>query len=201
MKHPKIDPHMRTPIYKVHLLHFATAHLNKKLLLEIVETGIPLHSAGKTALGHTLLHVACLPPTQLHLQVFAPKIFESIHDLGQPIPDQTQLAFKYSHHRPMPQLTQSLAPNVDGPGSTQPSDGSEHPFFGLPRSERNHLHSDEWAFCEGDGHIWEAGPADHILRQTELVKYLLESGTQALAAGHPRQQRAALSCELSHCEH
>lgn len=149
MKHPVIDPDRRTPIYMVHLLHFAITHLELEVLLELVEAGVSLSSAGTTALGHTLLHVACLPPTQLHVQVFGPKIFESIHELGQPIADGAWLVLSGPDPRPIPQFPQPRAPNVDGPGSNLPNDGSENSFFGLLRSWHNYLPEDIGPWRDG----------------------------------------------------
>ncbi|KAL4886591.1 hypothetical protein BJY04DRAFT_228396 [Aspergillus karnatakaensis] len=64
LSHPAVDINLRTPIFEVHLLHFATAHHDPDLLTwlsRFVPGG--LRAAGVTALGHTLLHIASLPLT------------------------------------------------------------------------------------------------------------------------------------------
>ncbi|KAL8757942.1 MAG: hypothetical protein Q9199_001854 [Rusavskia elegans] len=55
-----IDMNLRSPVYQIHALHIATAQLSVSLL-QYLSGKLPLDRAGKTALGHTLLHVACLP--------------------------------------------------------------------------------------------------------------------------------------------
>lgn len=58
--HDQSDKSVLTPVFKVHLLHFAIAHLQLHML-QMVD--LPLSVAPPTALGHTLLHIACLPHT------------------------------------------------------------------------------------------------------------------------------------------
>jgi hypothetical protein len=65
------------PIYRVHILHFATALLRLELLRAI---GLPLSTAPMTALGHTLLHVACMPYNGADVQA-SPKVEKSINDV------------------------------------------------------------------------------------------------------------------------
>jgi hypothetical protein len=78
----KSDLTLRTPIFSVHVLHFATARLEIALLKHIIKNYItPLETAGTTALGHTLLHISTLPLTDAHINIFSPKIFYSIHDV------------------------------------------------------------------------------------------------------------------------
>jgi hypothetical protein len=79
--HPKINFNISTPIYSVHLLHFATACLSLPMLHRITQD-TQLKNAGKTALGHTLLHVACLPLTSAFIQFASKKIFRSIHEVS-----------------------------------------------------------------------------------------------------------------------
>lgn len=76
----RTDTSIRTPIYLVHVLHFAVAHLDIPLLKKLSEI-TPLTEAGSTALGHTLLHIASLPLMDRHVSLFSKKIFESIHDV------------------------------------------------------------------------------------------------------------------------
>jgi ankyrin repeat protein len=79
INHPRTNPCIRTPVYRAHILHFAVARLDLKMLQHVVSI-IPLHQAGTTALGHRLLHIACMPANSLHIQRHSAAIFRSIHD-------------------------------------------------------------------------------------------------------------------------
>ncbi len=78
-QYPGFDPRIRTPIYDVHILHFAVARLSLILLYEIVKI-VPLAEAGATALGHSLLHIACLPLDKRYIQIHSEAIYKSIHE-------------------------------------------------------------------------------------------------------------------------
>ncbi|KAJ5139019.1 uncharacterized protein N7515_003867 [Penicillium bovifimosum] len=80
LSHPQLEPNLRTPVFNVHVLHFATAHHDPDLLLWLAAS-IPggLGSAGTTALGHTLLHIASLPLTSNQTALYNPDVAESIH--------------------------------------------------------------------------------------------------------------------------
>lgn len=71
---------LRTPIFNVHILHFATALLSLALLRKVTAS-IPLGNAGTTALGLTLLHVACMPFDDTHIQIYSEKVHQSIHNV------------------------------------------------------------------------------------------------------------------------
>lgn len=75
--HHQLDKSVVTPVFRVHVLHFATAHLRVGL---IAATNVPLSSAPVTALGHTLLHIACLPYKASEVCT-SKKIEQSIHDV------------------------------------------------------------------------------------------------------------------------
>jgi ankyrin repeat protein len=75
---PCINFNIRTPVYRVHLLH-AVATLNLSILKHIARK-VPLKNAGKTKLGHTLLHIACLPADAQEVQYHSLAIFRSIHE-------------------------------------------------------------------------------------------------------------------------
>jgi hypothetical protein len=75
--HDRLDRNVLTPVFRVHVLHFAAALLRIDLLRA---TELPLSSAPATALGHTLLHVACLPHDPIEAQT-SEKAEQSIHDL------------------------------------------------------------------------------------------------------------------------
>ncbi|KAL4949663.1 hypothetical protein BDW69DRAFT_188080 [Aspergillus filifer] len=78
--HPQLDINLRTPIFGVHVLHFATAHHNPDLLTWLASF-IPggLAVAGKTALGHTSLHIAYLPLTAGQTDAGVDNVTTSIH--------------------------------------------------------------------------------------------------------------------------
>jgi hypothetical protein len=71
------DPEIRTPVFGVHVLHFAAALLRMDLLKGV---GIPLSKASTTAMGHSLLHIAALPFNWSDFENSAPKVKQSIHD-------------------------------------------------------------------------------------------------------------------------
>lgn len=79
---PRIDLTRRTPIYSIRALRFATARIDIDFMEQLSEHSVtPLSAAGRTSLGHTLLHIATLPLTDLHINLFSSKIFESVHDV------------------------------------------------------------------------------------------------------------------------
>ncbi|TFK33709.1 hypothetical protein BDQ12DRAFT_614849, partial [Crucibulum laeve] len=79
---PRTDTTIRTPVFSIHVLHFATAHLDIPLMQYICKAPTtPLSAAGTTSLGHTLLHITSLPLTDAHINLFSHKIFKSIHDV------------------------------------------------------------------------------------------------------------------------
>lgn len=63
----------------MHLLHFAVA-IPSLPLLEIVTTDIALFNAGKIALSHTLLHVACLTLDERYTQLPSKATYPSIRE-------------------------------------------------------------------------------------------------------------------------
>ena len=71
------DVSLVTPVMAVHTLHFAVAQLRIDLLRALNVPG----RAPITAMGHTLLHIACLPFNRGQIQSSAPKILQSIHDI------------------------------------------------------------------------------------------------------------------------
>lgn len=80
LSHPQLNPNLRTPIFNVHALHFATAHHDPELLRWLAGF-MPggLGAAGTTALGHSLLHVASLPLTGWQVNGGNPRAAQSIH--------------------------------------------------------------------------------------------------------------------------
>jgi len=63
----KADLTLRTPIFSIQVLHFATTRLDIPLLQNLINNpNTPLEAAGTTALGHTLLHISTLP----HINIF-----------------------------------------------------------------------------------------------------------------------------------
>ena len=77
--HPLTDLRIRTPIYDVSLTHFAVARLDLHLL-KTVTADVPVNAAGKTALGHTVLHIACLPLDESWVQMHSGPIFTSCRE-------------------------------------------------------------------------------------------------------------------------
>ncbi|KAL2850519.1 hypothetical protein BJX68DRAFT_266724 [Aspergillus pseudodeflectus] len=80
LAHPRLDLNLRTPVFGIHPLHFATAHHNPKLLTWLAGF-IPggLATARTTALGHTLLHIACVPLIPNQIVAKNPNVLKSIH--------------------------------------------------------------------------------------------------------------------------
>jgi hypothetical protein len=74
--HPDLDHHLRSAIFEVHPLHFAVARHSPALLSWLA---LPLSSAGSTALGQTLLHIASLPLTSESIDQNNPDVVRSIH--------------------------------------------------------------------------------------------------------------------------
>ncbi|KAE9374592.1 ankyrin [Stipitochalara longipes BDJ] len=77
--YPETNSEIRTPIYGVHLIHFAVAALNIDILKHVASK-VPLKNAAHTALGHTLLHIACMPSDALEVQRHSEIIYKSIHE-------------------------------------------------------------------------------------------------------------------------
>jgi hypothetical protein len=97
----RLDRNVLTPIYRIHFLHVLVAQLSIAAVKRVVDDGFSLASAGKTAIGHTLLHVACLPANQSHINVFAESIYESSHEFRD-FPDFTNHLIIFSQNAPEP---------------------------------------------------------------------------------------------------
>ncbi|KAJ6143416.1 hypothetical protein N7471_002869 [Penicillium samsonianum] len=76
LQHPDLDQHLRSPIFDIHPLHLAVARHDPDLLSRLP---ISLSTAGTTALGHSLLHIACLPLTSEYIDKENPDSVQSIH--------------------------------------------------------------------------------------------------------------------------
>ncbi|KAL8671164.1 MAG: hypothetical protein Q9168_004341 [Polycauliona sp. 1 TL-2023] len=75
-----IDTDLRSPVYQIHALHIAAAQLSASLFQFLCEGNrMSLDRAGKTALGHTLLHIACLPLDPSEINQSSSLITMSIH--------------------------------------------------------------------------------------------------------------------------
>jgi hypothetical protein len=72
----KADLTLLTPIFSIHILHFATARLEVPFLQHLIN-----NPNTPTALGHTLLHISTLPLTDAHINIFSQKVFHSIHNV------------------------------------------------------------------------------------------------------------------------
>ncbi|KAF3014504.1 hypothetical protein E8E14_011325 [Neopestalotiopsis sp. 37M] len=83
--HHLTDLQRRTPVFDVHILHFAAAKLNASLLRHILQH-LPASlkmSVGilQTAQWQTPLHVACLPLTDAQINCCSIAVWQSIHDV------------------------------------------------------------------------------------------------------------------------
>jgi len=77
------DLSITTPMFGCHVLHFATATLDLDIIWHVADIlGSPrlVNSAPLTALGHSLLHVACLPHDDSFVNLHSLPIYESIHE-------------------------------------------------------------------------------------------------------------------------
>ncbi|KGO72619.1 hypothetical protein PEX1_058410 [Penicillium expansum] len=75
LQHPDLDQHLRSPIFGIHPLHLAVARHDPDLLSRLP---IPLPTAGTTALGLNLLHIAPLTLTE-NINKKNPDSVQSIH--------------------------------------------------------------------------------------------------------------------------
>lgn len=78
--HPEIELDILTPISKVHILHIAASLMSLEVLQCVLQFGCSLSAAGSTALGHNLLHIACLPPRITHVNIFMESIYQSARE-------------------------------------------------------------------------------------------------------------------------
>jgi hypothetical protein len=119
LAHPRLNPHLRTPIFDVHLLHFAAARHGPDLLTWLAGSFGDLHTAGITALGHTLLHIAALPLTANYTVARNPAVTRSIHCA-------CTLDSKWMPHRlPSPLHMEFAFPRVPGPKPPRPLTATE----------------------------------------------------------------------------
>jgi hypothetical protein len=115
LSHPLLDANLRTPIFNVHPLHFATA-CHDPHLLSWLAGFIPggFAAAGVTALGHTLLHVASLPLTNRQTVAANPDVARSIHCA------RTLDSYWSPYRLPSPVHMQFLTPGETGAKYPQP---------------------------------------------------------------------------------
>ncbi len=79
--HPLLDLTLTTPILSVHSFHLAVAYGSLPLFLHVLCTlSISPANVAPTALGHTFLHIACLPPSAANIKTNSLAILKSIHD-------------------------------------------------------------------------------------------------------------------------
>jgi hypothetical protein len=76
---PNINFELWTPVYGVHIIHFAVARLDLGMPKYVVSE-TPLRNARVMPLGHTLLHVACMPADSLEVMRHSKEIYRSIHE-------------------------------------------------------------------------------------------------------------------------
>ena len=107
--------HLKTPVMNVHHLHFAAGNLDLRMLRRIIQD-IPLSAAGETALGHTVLHVACLPFDTSFICIYSPKVYASVHDIRPHLGVEVMREYMdhmYRHNHPV---------EPDAPVFTEPQD-------------------------------------------------------------------------------
>jgi len=105
LAHPKIDYNLFTPLEKVHFLHIAVALLSMPLLKRVLGSGFSVSAAGPTALGHSLLHVTCLPLDITHVNIFQESIYSSAHEFRKLSPDRMKYHVLFDIDGPQPQPT------------------------------------------------------------------------------------------------
>ncbi|CAI7672718.1 unnamed protein product [Penicillium discolor] len=76
LQHPDLDQQLRSPIFDIHPLHLAVAYHDPDLLSRLP---MSLSTAGTTALGHGLPHIASLPLTSDYIDQKNPDFVQSIH--------------------------------------------------------------------------------------------------------------------------
>lgn len=107
----------RTPIYSCHILHIAAATLNLDLFRHICEAvgadAKDLSTLAPTALGHTVLHIACLPRDDSCINIHSQKIYESIHEV-RTLSDTWQPLKLRPHASPQPSEPASVQTVGDG---------------------------------------------------------------------------------------
>jgi hypothetical protein len=77
---PEIDRDTVTPLYKIHTIHIVVELQSLPVLERVLAQGFELFKAGPTVLGHTLLHIACLPLDITQINVFEESIYGSAHE-------------------------------------------------------------------------------------------------------------------------
>lgn len=172
-KHPAFDPGVRTPIFDVHILHFAAAKLSLPLLKAIVEA-VPLADAGTTALGHTMLHIVCLPLDERFVNWHSEPVYRSVHET-----------------RDLSELSGALKARF---GETQSND------YSTARDilDENDLSHSTFASPETTDHLPASSTESYFPDQIAIIQYLYECN----AANISKQDvhgNTALHYLASHC--
>ena len=144
---PATSLSVRTPMYNCHILHIAAATLSLPLFQQIADavgpTATHLSELPPTALGHTPLHIACLPLDDTHINLHSPKIHASIHevrslsDTWQPLnllphPPRTGAPPTAPAHSTSPNRQRTPSPSPREPNHPTPSANAETPTPHLP---------------------------------------------------------------------
>lgn len=143
------DLEIRTPVFSVHILHLAAAILRLDLLIAI---GLPLSSASANGMGHTLLHIACLPFNESELQSSAPKISHSIHDIRG-----MQASYRV-HERKVKEFDESGESQTVLRSSFESSMRGVQPLSYLKYNPR----------------MWTTEPTKHFAEQESVCKFLVK---------------------------
>ena len=105
LPHTKIEYNLVTPLKKVQSLQITVALFSTPLLKRILETGFSISATPPTALGHALLHIACLPLDITHVNIFQERIYSSAHEFGQLSPERMKYHILFDIDGPQPQPT------------------------------------------------------------------------------------------------
>ncbi|KAK7025216.1 ANK-REP-region domain-containing protein [Favolaschia claudopus] len=171
---PSFDASIRTPDSHVCLGHFAVAHHSPELFRYFMEK-LPsiFRESGVTVHGHTILHVACMPRDETQLNVFAPRVYQSIRFVNSLDPEwkPTKLyaTCPYQSHSTA-QITPSSEPPLFAPPDERLFDAQAETLEFL----RN-IHTGE-----DDGGVW--GTARN--RWGYTPRDLFEDGVKAVEGRH-----------------
>lgn len=113
LAHAEKDARLLTPVIQISILHLATATLSLPIL-KLAASAFPIPEAQPTALGHTLLHIACLPASDAHTEHHAPSIYASIHDMRSLDVNTWPHLYLAAHKSTFPPRDYPPAPPIEG---------------------------------------------------------------------------------------
>ena len=113
LAHPATDFNQLTPLTKVHLLHVTVSLLSLSILKNVLQSGFSISTAAPTAVGHTLLHIACLPLDITHVNIFQESIYNSAHEFRQLSSSKMPDYIIFDGDTPRPQPTDWFAAQTE----------------------------------------------------------------------------------------